>query len=148
MFPDYIFKRYCNYKNPWPQIWIWIRVGFAVFFQFLKCGYSVNKILYWPHTYSYCFLCPVHSPISGGITLLFLALFTCYNGRHHGFTTGPYLSGNRQYAQVWVLDSSWANQLSTKILYRSQEKFYGGFLQETEQEHVNLEFVITKLSTM
>ena len=30
----------------------------------------------------------------------------------------------------------------------SQEKIYGGFIQETEWEHVNLEFVIIKLSIM
>lgn len=34
------------------------------------------------------------------------------------------------------------------MLHWSQEKFYAGFLLETEQEHVNLEFVMTKFSTM
>ena len=37
------------------------------------------------------------------------------------------ISGSRQYAQRWVLDSSWANW--------SQATFYGGSLQKTEQEH-------------
>lgn len=72
----------------------------------------------------------------------------CYNTCFYVFIRGPYLSYNRQYAQGWVLDSSWAISSLHKNVIMEPEKMYGGFLQETEWEHVNLEFVVIKLSIM
>ena len=46
----------------------------------------------------------------------------------HVFTRGPYLSYNRQYAQGWVLDSIWANQLSPQKCHTgAKKKFMEGF---------------------
>lgn len=150
-FQDYLFKRCCKCKNPWAQIWIWIRIGL------IGSSNDWNKIPDSP-TIVFCAQClppaPPPPPTAGNRLACPCFMYMlqwellCFYRRINAFIWKQAIF---PVMHPWLKLGK--SELSLKLLCRSQGKVYwvgwgGRSFQKTEQEHINLESAMTMLSIM